>query len=367
MNFTPKKSRWEKQHQHIQRVAYELYQNRILLGRKGNEHADWVTAQRIVQSPWKTLLFASNRPLIKLEKQLAEPFSNYLKRWSVFDIVDRLSPALEAIGVLLIPLVLYLASQAYENQREAQENERLQQETVQNYFGQLSEILLNVNGDLSSEENQRIWGVLTASTTTLLQDPNLDEHRKGQILAFLGHMGLLEGSAPTDLNSNKQPIISLNGAQLEGVNLAFAQLRGAYLKGVSFKEANLRYADLSWSDLHRADFRQADLSEANLRSAKPFQSNFDNANLSKAQLFGVLFSGSELRFARFDNADLRLAFLTGADLRNSTFIEANLSQASVTHADLRNTNFHRATLNEAVLEEAKLYRADFRQARLNNV
>lgn len=109
----------------VRQVAEEIYQNRLLLNREGNAQSDWIKAEKITQSPILTTLFATNRPLIKLEKLMIEPFNTFLRESAVFDIFDRLSPALEAIGVLLIPLVLYLATQAYEEQREAQEIERL--------------------------------------------------------------------------------------------------------------------------------------------------------------------------------------------------------------------------------------------------
>jgi len=225
--------RWRRRpptEESIRQVAEEIYQNRLLLNRPGDDKSDWATAEKIANSPLSTTLFATNRPLIKLEKRLVEPLSKHLRNSAVFDIVDRLSPALEAIGVLLIPLVLYLATQAYEEQREGQEIERLQQETVSNYLGQLSDIFLNAEGDLRSDENRRIRTIATASTITLLRDPNLDGQRKGQVVEFLSQMELVQGEAPSDINAyGLRPIINLTGADLDGANLSFTDLRSANL------------------------------------------------------------------------------------------------------------------------------------------
>ncbi|EKU96906.1 hypothetical protein Lepto7375DRAFT_0830 [Leptolyngbya sp. PCC 7375] len=185
----------DMQQKHTERVAYELYENRTFLDRQGNQQQDWKTAERIVQNDLRTTLFAINRPLIKLEKYLVEPFNKYLRQSAIFDVVERISPAIEAIGILLIPVVLYLASQAYENQRESQEIERLQQTSIQNHLSQLSDILLNVEGDLRSENNQPIRTVATATTLTLLRDPNLNSQRKGQVIESLYQMNFV-GSGP---------------------------------------------------------------------------------------------------------------------------------------------------------------------------
>ena len=63
----------EQQRKHIERVAYELYQNRLLLKRSGDAQNDWEIASKIVQSDWHTTLFASHRPFIQLEKKVWEP------------------------------------------------------------------------------------------------------------------------------------------------------------------------------------------------------------------------------------------------------------------------------------------------------
>ena len=66
--LAPRKSREDKQREDTERIAYKVYQNRLLLGRSGDAKSDWETAEKIVRSPWRTTVFAINRPLIKTEK-----------------------------------------------------------------------------------------------------------------------------------------------------------------------------------------------------------------------------------------------------------------------------------------------------------
>ena len=386
--------REEKLRSHTEQVAHELYQNRMLSGQPGDQNSDWATAEQIVRSPLKTTLFASNRPLIKLEKRIIEPTSRHLKNSALFDIVDRLSPALEAAGVLLIPVVLYWASQSFEQQRQAQEIERLQQETVQNYIAQLSEIFLNVDGDLRDDENQRIRTIATAATITLLRDPNLDRYRKGQVIEFLSQMDLVQSTPPESGEEEAEPIIislsgaslsgadligasligaslsgaflggaSLSGADLSDANLSGAFLRGAFLGGASLSGAVLSDADLSNADLFRADLRGAVLIRANLRGASLIGASLIGADLYGAFLSGAVLSDANLSEAFLYGADLSGAVLRGAFLSGASLSGAVLSGAVLSDADLSGAFLGGASLSGADLSGAFLLITDLRTTR----
>ncbi|MEM8612672.1 MAG: hypothetical protein AAGF93_11685 [Cyanobacteria bacterium P01_H01_bin.105] len=77
----------EKQREHIERVAHELYQNRLLLNRSGDTQSDWKTATKIVLSDWQTTLFASNRPLIQLEKKVWEPLLDWANNQALLRLI----------------------------------------------------------------------------------------------------------------------------------------------------------------------------------------------------------------------------------------------------------------------------------------
>ena len=338
--MVPRKSKAKKRQEDIERVAGELRQNRLLLGKSGDKHQDLEKAEKIVRSPFRTTLFASNRPLIRLEKNLIEPISQHLQDSATFDIIDRISPALEAIGILLIPLVLYWATQSYEQQRAAQEIERLQQETVQNYIGQLSEIFLNVDADLRDEKNQRIRTIATAATITLFRDPNLDSVRKGQIIEFLGQMELIQELESTkDGAKDTTAIISLSGADLSGAdlsntslsradlsnaNLSNANLEGAYLNGADLSNANLEGAYLVEAKLGRAYLLKADLSNANLEGAYLSEADLSSTNLNKTNLFRANLFRVDLFGANLEGVDLSGANLQGVDLSEAKFCRTTL-------------------------------------------
>lgn len=359
----PQKSKEQKQHEHIKKVAAELRRNRLLLGRRGNVSSDRETAEEIVKSDLRTVLFVINRPLIGLEKRILEPFSKHLKQSAAFDIIDRLSPALEAIGVLLIPFVLYLATQAYEQQREAQENERLQQETVQNYIAQLSDIFLNVDGDLRSDENQRIRTIATAATITLFRDPNLDGDRKGQVVEFLSQMDLVQVSESSDESGedksieNQWSIINLSGADLEGVDVSEIDFRGADLSGVDF-----RGADLSEANLNGVNLSGADLSGANLRGANLRGANFTGVSISEANFFSADLSGADFRSTtelNFDSSGniASRTYKAGPYFSGVIFQFANLEGAYFESIDFNGVSFARARFDKALF-----LGTDFREA-----
>jgi hypothetical protein len=296
-----------KQQKRRQEVAFKLYQRRVRLGRQGDQDTDWAAAGKLVASPVRLLFFDLNGPLIWLEKACFEPTDRLLDRAAFFDVVDRLSPALEALGVLLIPVVLYVATQSFEERRDEREVQRLQQEAIEDYIAQVTEVLLNAEGDLHAEENQRIRDVLTAATITQLRDPNLDGVRKGQVIEFLSRTDLVQAERQLkDLvtRSTPIPIVSLSSADLEGANLRRADLEGADLFG-----ANLGGADLFGANLGGADLFGAGLSGADLRRADLRRANLQGARLEGADLRGANLGGSNLQRALLYRADLKGVYL----------------------------------------------------------
>lgn len=50
-----------------------------------------------------------------------EPLADWFERAAIFKIVEKLSPGLEAVGVLLIPVVIWWFSQSYQVEKDKQE------------------------------------------------------------------------------------------------------------------------------------------------------------------------------------------------------------------------------------------------------
>ncbi|MCG8365121.1 MAG: pentapeptide repeat-containing protein, partial [Pseudanabaenales cyanobacterium] len=83
-----------------EKVAYELYQNRLLLKRQGDALKDWTAAEEIVQSPLKAALFAVNRAFIKLEKRAWEPLLTWANNQALLSLLGLIGNAGIIIAVL---------------------------------------------------------------------------------------------------------------------------------------------------------------------------------------------------------------------------------------------------------------------------
>jgi len=118
-------------------------------------------------------------------------------------------------------------------------------------------------------------------------------------------------------------LADLRDADLEGVDLRYANLRGAILTGTCFEEANLKGATMIG----------ANLKGANLKSANLLYANLNNASLRSASLIDAW-----LNMANLTNADL-----TCADLRNANFCDATLICTNLDDANLTGAKYNKET------------------------
>lgn len=300
-------------------IAQQLYLNRQMMNRGGNADSDWIKASRICKAPARQLLFWVNQPFVQVEKRTIEPIANWVDNADLFRIIERISPAIEALGVIAIPFVLFFAGQQYQERLRQQDTERLQQQAVKDYISQLSTILLDAEGDLRDPKNERLRTLTTATTLTLLREPNLDGDRKGQVIKFLSEMNLVNRSVvygpyrPEDIT----PTLSLKGANLREADLKFAKLTDADMSSANLIGANLIGADLS----------SADLSSTQLRGAYLHSADLSNADLTFADLRSADLRIANLRSANLRFVDLRSANLTFADLHETFLYEEQLENA----------------------------------------
>ncbi|GHO79455.1 hypothetical protein KSD_72260 [Ktedonobacter sp. SOSP1-85] len=170
--------------------------------------------------------------------------------------------------------------------------------TLQTYFDRMSDLILNDH--LKTTKDYDIRNV--ARTRTLEVLPQLDPHRKGEIVQFLHDTGLI----------NTGSVI---------VNLSQADLNQAYLKGSDLSNADLENASLVGANLRLAQMNAADLSGANLMGT-----NLSSARLMKTNLSSADLNGANLQFAQMGAADLG-----GADLGKINQNYAHLSGANLSH------------------------------------
>ena len=89
--------------QRTERIAYQVYQNRCLLNRPGNEQSDWDTARRIIRNLLRRLLFAAHCRLIGLEKTVWEPLDAWAQRQALLSLIGN-------AGIILA-VASYIASE----------------------------------------------------------------------------------------------------------------------------------------------------------------------------------------------------------------------------------------------------------------
>jgi uncharacterized protein YjbI with pentapeptide repeats len=165
--------------------------------------------------------------------------------------------------------------------------------------------------------------------------------------------------------------IDLEQAQLDGYNLAFADLRNANLKDTSLRNAKL-FADFKGASLKGADLFQADFTGpipygehiqaeheylAYLKGAR-----LANADLSSARLTRAHLTGCDMSFCNLTEATLVAAQLVCADLQHAKLVNADLFQANLMGANLSRANLENVHLNAACLVQCRVKEANFKGA-----
>jgi uncharacterized protein YjbI with pentapeptide repeats len=197
------------------------------------------------------------------------------------------------LDLLVVPIFLaiggYLLSIFQKESEKKIELDRQRQNALNSYVAQISSLLLEKRlrtSKMGSEVRS------LARTYTRIALGNLDSNRKAGVLQFLIESELI----------GKDPIISLEGADLTNSNLSNARLVGAEIKGARFANSTLK-----------------------------------DANLYDSNLCGCNFSNSIFDGASLEGTDLSYTILKGAKLRNTDLTKTNLEWANLENADLSNT------------------------------
>lgn len=354
-----------EQHRRIEKIAYEVYLNRVKFNQAGSAETDWELAKRIASSP-----------LIRLNKLIGKSLKFVLlkvPRWLLYSF-----PQLEWTKLIAVPLILAAAGSIVSSQIQREAN---QISALNKYFDQLERLTFEQNL-LSNNPNNGAIVIAQGRTVSSLRE--LDIERKRQLLAFLQTSGLLHST-----ESDQEPTISfkaanliemdLRGTDLTGANLALANLNSANLKDTFLVDSNLQRASLIDANLQSANLHRANLQGAYLANAQMQKANFTSANLQNTTLTDTQFQRANLRGASLLNADLTNAQLQDADLRGANLqralmahsnlrgallVDAKLQVAFLTNANLREANLNGAQLQDADLRNAQLQGADLSDARL---
>ena len=242
------KSRQERQQQATERIAFELYQNRRLLGRPGDQGSDWDKARQIARSPIKTALFASHCVWIRLEKRIGEPILAWVNDQALLSLLG----AIGNLG-LILAVATYIGSE--KQRREAE--------------------VLNAWQTITSAYGQAGSGGRIQALEFLNASPGANWRRKfpwfcAPLKLCLWAPESLAGINLTVPGESKERVY-LGGINLEEAILIDANLKGAFLNG-----ANLTEADLIGVNLTGASLDSANLTGAKLcRTTLPKEINLD--------------------------------------------------------------------------------------------
>ncbi len=208
--------------------------------------------------------------------------------------------------LLIVPLfiagVAYYLNLSQKKSELQSEKDSQQQKVFDNYLACMTDLLLNHKrcSKLKSEASS------VARTRTLTVLRILDGERKSQVLQFLYESGLI---------SCNDPVISLIGADLSGINLIGSGLVRAEIRGAYFKNADLSRAILDEAILTGCDFSNSLLTGASMNNTNLVQTIFNKADLKGASL-----KNSKLNDAIFSNA-----LLSGADFFDAEYVDVNFS------------------------------------------
>ena len=295
------------------------------------------------------------------------------------------------VGALFIPLAggLLVAwggfkfSQKQRERDEVIENKQAQDNAIQAYLDQMSDLL--VDRHLRSLPNgSDIHRLAEARTLEVLL--GLDSERKRRPLKLVYGLGLIKNglhtaerdSAPLDVenlilnnpNTGERDgtLLDLQNLSLDHADLTELSLRDACLGFADLRGANLQGADLSYADLRGANLTNTDLSAANLSGANllPYDEQ-ESARLSLHNLkdHGIpsddyLRSLAKLQEERLRGLSSRLTRrvknrlllrkpVTFTNLTDAKLAGANLTGAILANADLRHT---RGSLDRRQIERA---------------
>ncbi len=245
------------------------------------------------------------------------------------------------LQLLIIPIVLaiggYLFNHSTSKSEQAVALANQHEVALQTYIDKMSELLLE-NKLRDSKPEDEVRKIARSRTLTVLH--SLDQIRKRSVLQFLYESDLIN----KDMGGC---IVSLDGANLKGINLSSITLCGADLSGANLDGIYSYGGDFGKAGLIRASLWKATLKGSNLNRADLHGATLYEVNLSNSDL-----SGADLSEAKLINVNLRESDLSGADLHGATLYEPKLRNTNLRGANLRGADLLCNNLNGADLQGA---------------
>jgi hypothetical protein len=231
--------RQEASHQQIQDLQISIAQLQETIAKLQNITKPDIVQQNPIPPPpnltrIQKILSRLNQPFLFLEKRAVEPFANWLDRWDLFRILEKVG---FAIAVLLF----------------------------------ISEM-----GDRQQQTHYEAWQVINSAS-----GQKTDGGRKEAMQALVKDRISLNGINAEEAHL---PNIDLKDADLTSAKLNNAILQEANLENAQLFQAELKGADLISANLKNADLRLADLTDATLTGANLEGAKFCNTTMPDGTL-----------------------------------------------------------------------------------
>lgn len=194
------------------------------------------------------------------------------------------------LDLLIIPSSVALVGWIYkefEKSKDAKkEYENKQNETLDSYFRNISDLIINNN---LLDNNLNNDSKIIARTRTIVAIENLSGDRKGQVLQFLHESNLIRN----------------NVVDLVGANFKDSEVSGIVLTDISIKGVFFCRSEFVKTYLQNTDFSACDFSETNFDGSLLL-----NTNLSYTKLVNCKLTNIDLTTVNFEGADLTKADLS---------------------------------------------------------
>jgi uncharacterized protein YjbI with pentapeptide repeats len=167
-----------------------------------------------------------------------------------------------------------------QNRLNRQQNIITQQQTIDNYFQGIADLVLDEDGFLEDWPQERAFAV--GRTAALLGSVNAEG--KARVLRFLTRSRLLIPLL-RDLRLNRAILNGDGGYDEDRVTGTRVIDLGVMLAATDLARTDLRWTELSDANLSRTDFTSCDLLKANLARSILTRANFTGANLKGVRFF----------------------------------------------------------------------------------
>ena len=145
----------------------------------------------------------------------------------------------------------------------------------------------------------------------------------------------------------------LQGFNLPGVDLHGSSLIASRLIKAQLPKADLRHATLLWSRIHGSNLDGSSMAGADLSGVELMGSTMVGADLRGSNLQWVRFHQSNLSRARLDGANLQMATLADCDLKGANLNDVDLRTARLFRSDLRGATLQGVLFKGSIMVGAR--------------